>query len=90
MRIAPSARIDDGMLDLVIVESLPLLRLFLLFPRVYRGTHVDHPAVHCHRVRGARLQCSRRLTIYADGEPICLVPEGGIQIEIRPDALWVA
>jgi diacylglycerol kinase (ATP) len=89
MRIAPQARIDDGLLDLVIVESLSIVRLFLLFPRVYRGTHIGHASVHGLRVRRTRLTCSRPLTVYADGEPICGVPEGGIQVEIRPDALWV-
>lgn len=45
MRIAPGARIDDGALDLVTVAAMPPTRALRLFPRVYRGTHLRHPAV---------------------------------------------
>lgn len=45
MRIAPGARIDDGVLDLVTVAAMPRAHALALFPRVYRGTHLRHSAV---------------------------------------------
>jgi diacylglycerol kinase (ATP) len=89
MRIAPRARMDDGWLDLVIIEPISLARLVVLFPRVYRGTHVDHPAVHSRRVRRATLSCSSDLTLYADGEPVIPVRSSETTIEIWPGALRV-
>jgi diacylglycerol kinase (ATP) len=89
MRLAPAARLDDGWLDLIIVEAVSLLRLLVLFPRIYRGTHVEHRAVHSRRVRRATLHCSPALTFCADGEMLFPVRSTGSSIEVWPRALRV-
>ena len=43
MRIAPDARLDDGLLDLVFVRKVSKTKLLRVFPRVYSGEHVDLP-----------------------------------------------
>ncbi|MDR1188042.1 MAG: hypothetical protein LBK95_11405 [Bifidobacteriaceae bacterium] len=45
MHIAPDASIDDGLLDVVIAGPVSTATLLTVFPRVYRGTHISHPAV---------------------------------------------
>jgi diacylglycerol kinase (ATP) len=90
MRIAPAARLDDGWLDLVLVGRLSRLRLLLLFPRVYRGRHVTHPAVRALRVRRAALRLDRPVPVVADGEPLGLQATRRIEVEVLPGALWVA
>ena len=50
MRIAPDALLDDGLLDVVIAGPLSRAGVAAIFPRVYPGTHVTHPA--CTVVRG--------------------------------------
>jgi diacylglycerol kinase (ATP) len=90
MRIAPEARPDDGWLDLVIVRELSRLALLAVFPRVYRGTHVNHPAVEIHRTRRAAITLDREMTLYGGGEPIATHPAGRpYNIEILPAALAV-
>ncbi len=89
MRIAPDARLDDGLLSLVVVEAMPALRLLALFPRVYRGRHVGHPAVKTFRVRGATLYCDRHAKVYGDGEYLLESGPAGARIEIWPGALRV-
>jgi diacylglycerol kinase (ATP) len=89
MRIAPQAELDDGLLDLVIVEELPRLLLLALFPRVYRGSHIGHPRVHCLRVKRATLHADRPLTCFADGEALTPLPATGATVEVRPGALLV-
>ena len=88
MRIAPGARLDDGWLDLVIVEQVSRARFLALFPRVYRGTHVGHPAVRTRRVRRITLQAERDLHAFADGEPLARGSE--LRVEVWPSGLWVA
>jgi YegS/Rv2252/BmrU family lipid kinase len=88
MRVAPGAVLDDGRLDLVVVERVSRLRFLTLFPRVYRGTHVDLPEVRTLRVRTATLRADRDLTYYADGEPVA--PCNGSRVEVWPAALAVA
>jgi diacylglycerol kinase (ATP) len=89
MRIAPTAALDDGWLDLVIVEPVPFFELLRVFPRVYRGRHLSHPAVHCVRVRKASLLADRQRTFYADGEPLMDSGSAPTDVEIWSGALRV-
>lgn len=90
MRIAPEARPDDGWLDLVIVHQLSRLALLGVFPRVYRGTHVTHPAIEIHRTRRAAITVDRLTTMYGGGEPIASHPAGQPYVaEVMPGALAV-
>ncbi|MBH0120667.1 diacylglycerol kinase [Rhodococcus sp. CX] len=82
MRIAPNARLDDGLFDVVVVTSASRSRLLRLFPRVYRGTHVDLDEVTVYRARSVRLDCPG-ITAYADGERVGPLP---VDIEAMPDA----
>src|SRR5262249_41579764 len=43
--IAPEAKPDDGLLDVVIVREMSRLTLALQFPRLLRGAHLSHPLV---------------------------------------------
>jgi len=89
MRIAPAASLDDGQLDLVIIEPISLFRMVLLFRRIYRGTHVGHAAVTCRPVTGATVSAERELTIYADGEPLHPLCGSAVPIRVWPAALSV-
>jgi hypothetical protein len=55
MRVCPSADIADGLLDVTILRPLPTAAFVRLFPSVYRGTHVRHPAVLTRRARTVTL-----------------------------------
>ena len=51
MKMAPSAEIDDGKIDLIIVKEASSFTLFSVFPKLFDGSHVDHDAceyVHCN------------------------------------------
>ena len=45
MRAAPSARLDDGLFDVVSLGDVPMRRLVRLIGRVYKGAHVRDPDV---------------------------------------------
>jgi len=68
MRIAPLARMDDGLLDVVVVEEMPKAELLRVFPRVYSGRHLQHPRLRHFRTRRVRIASSQPLDLYADGE----------------------
>jgi YegS/Rv2252/BmrU family lipid kinase len=74
MRIAPDARLDDGMLDFVALEHQSKLRCVLKTPTIYRGTHVRDRAVQVARAREVRLEADRPFDVYADGDPIGATP----------------
>jgi diacylglycerol kinase (ATP) len=89
MLIAPAADLSDGFLDLVIVRAVGKAELLRIFPRVYRGAHVDHPAVSIHRTRWARLCFEPTMLLGSDGELVGHVGDDGLEIRAVPRALDV-
>ncbi|MEV7079804.1 diacylglycerol kinase [Streptomyces sp. NPDC093516] len=85
MRICPGADLADGLFDITVVGDCSRTTLLRVFPRVYRGTHVVHPAVTV--LRAARVEIAAEdVTGYADGEPLGPLPltarcvRGGVRI----------
>jgi YegS/Rv2252/BmrU family lipid kinase len=75
MRAAPDAMLDDGLLDVVVLESVGKLRfLTRIFPKVFNGTHVREPCVRVFRASEISLSADRRFMVYADGDPIGELP----------------
>lgn len=67
-RMAPAARLDDGLLDLTLVRRLPRRRLLRLFPTIYQGRHVEHPEVLTRQARHIRIAAPAGLELAPDGE----------------------
>jgi diacylglycerol kinase (ATP) len=67
MRICPAADPTDGLLDVVVGGAMDRRTLMRIKPRVYLGTHVDHPLVSSFRAREVELECEA-IVGYADGE----------------------
>jgi len=74
MQIAPAARLDDGLLDVVLIEAVSRPRFLANLPRVFKGTHVDLPQVRVLRAAEVAISASRPFTMYADGDPIGELP----------------
>lgn len=73
--IAPTATVDDGIFDVVWVGSSSRRRLlFELLPRLYRATHLQHPAVKTRRATTIRIACDTPLPLELDGEPVGCAP----------------
>jgi diacylglycerol kinase (ATP) len=85
MRICPDARPDDGELDVTWLGAVSKPTFLRVFPSVFRGTHVEHPAVRTFRGRSLRIAAEGQIA-YADGERIGPLP---VEIEVRPAALRV-
>ncbi|MFC8228051.1 diacylglycerol kinase [Streptomyces sp. NPDC057287] len=73
MRICADAVMDDGLFDVTVVGDCSRTTLLKVFPKVYRGTHLGHPAVTVHRVSSIELAAAG-VTAYADGEPLGALP----------------
>jgi diacylglycerol kinase (ATP) len=84
MKIVPHARHDDGLLDVMVVDRVNPLRLLLVFPRVFFGTHSKHPKVHFYS--GKEIEILGATNAYADGERISQLP---IKISISEKVLQV-
>ncbi|RQW82488.1 diacylglycerol kinase family protein, partial [Micromonospora globispora] len=67
MRICPDADPTDGLLDVVVGGRFDRRTLMRVKPRIYQGTHVEHPLVRSYRARTVEL-AAEGITTYADGE----------------------
>ena len=85
LQICAGAVIDDGLLDITIIEPVSRLTLLQLFPKLSKGTHVGHPRVRALRGRSVRIE-SAGITAYADGEILGPLP---VDVTIAPGALTV-
>ncbi|HEY5142386.1 MAG TPA: diacylglycerol kinase family protein [Solirubrobacteraceae bacterium] len=86
MYVAPDARVDDGLLDVVLIRKTSRLRFLASFPRVFKGTHVREHNVTVLRGREVTVAASRPFDVYADGDPIAEVP---VTIRSLPAAVRV-
>jgi len=72
MLIVPHAKVDDGFFDLLILHKISRPELIKVFPKVYKGAHVTHPAVEFVRCRELHMQAISdvhgAMPCFADGE----------------------
>jgi len=85
MRICPAAKLDDGLLHVVVVEPLSRIRFLSIFPRVYSGSHVTDPRVVIRSGTTVTLDAPG-IVAYADGERIGPLP---LRCEIVPGAIKI-
>jgi diacylglycerol kinase (ATP) len=85
LQICAGAEIDDGLLDVTIIQPVSRLTLLQMFPKLAKGTHVGHPMLRTLRGRSVRIE-SPGITAYADGEVLGPLP---VDITIAPGALTV-
>ena len=74
MYLAPDAELDDGMLDVVVVETYSKSKAVARLPKLFKGTHVQDPEVHVFRAREVRISADRAFEVYADGDAIGALP----------------
>ena len=81
MKIAPHARMDDGLLDVCIVGTLDRFKLFCLFPTIYSGGHLNIEEVSYFQAGRVRVETEHPLDVYADGEYVGRTPvEVGLEL----------
>ena len=86
MKVLPNAIMNDGLLDVCVVESLSKPAFLRAFPRVFAGSHATHPKVRMRTGSRVQVEANRRVLVYADGELVGSLPA---IFEVRPAALPV-
>ena len=86
MKIAPQAKMDDGLLDVCILGAVDPFKLFCMFPTVYAGRHLGIKEVEYFQTGRMRVETEHPLDVYADGEYVCRTP---VEVGVQPAALKV-
>lgn len=85
MRVAPDADPADGLFDVLVLAATSRRVLVAdLLPRVYRGTHLDHPAVHVRRGHRVAVTATAPFPLEVDGEAAGSAP---VTFALLPGAL---
>jgi diacylglycerol kinase (ATP) len=87
MNVCPDANLTDGLFDVMVLGKVSRIELLKVFPKVYTGRHVGHPAVSFYRCQ--KIEIIGSGSSFADGEPISALP---LSAECVPNALkvWAA
>ncbi|MCI3273986.1 YegS/Rv2252/BmrU family lipid kinase [Streptomyces cylindrosporus] len=84
--IAPDARVDDGLLEIVMISEAPRRLFFALMNDLKTGAHVDRPQVRILRGREITISADRDVPYGADGEVEAVLP---VTVRVLPGALRV-
>ena len=87
MRVAPDARVDDGLFEVVLARGLPRHEILRWLPAFYLGRHGRHPQVSFHAARSvALIPKAGDAVVEVDGEGGFALP---LRITCLPGALRV-
>jgi diacylglycerol kinase (ATP) len=86
MKIAPQAKLDDGVLDVCVVGGMNPFKLFCMFPTIYSGQHLQIREVEYFQAPRVRVETEHLLDVYADGEFVCRTP---VEMAIQSAALKI-
>ena len=86
MRMAPLAKLDDGLIDLIIVRKVSRIRLLRLFPKIFSGAHIGDPGVDYRQVKTFNLTPEEDNPLNIDGEIIGSTP---FKVRMLPKAVEV-
>lgn len=86
MRIAPDARIDDGLFDVCVIKAAGRIEFLRAFPRVFRGTHTSHPKVLMFRASTVHVESDSPLPVLIDGDIFGTTPA---EFTLAPHAIEI-
>jgi diacylglycerol kinase (ATP) len=86
MKIAPQAKMDDGLLDVCVIGGIDPFKLFYMFPTVYAGRHLSIKEVEYFQAERLRVETEYPMDVYADGEFVCRTP---IEVAVQRAAMRV-
>ena len=87
MLMAPDADVADGRVDVIRFEPMGRLAMVRAFPKLLKGTHVDHPRISAVQAREVRFELDEEVDVMADGEVLRRLRLK--KIEVLPRALEV-
>jgi YegS/Rv2252/BmrU family lipid kinase len=86
LRLAPGATVDDGSLNVVLIEDIGMFGILGLLPRLMQSGELRSSRVKRWRIERVRLTTDRSCFFHGDGEIIGATP---VEIEVVPRAIQV-
>lgn len=86
--MAPTAIVDDGLLDVTIVKKISRLRLLQSFPKIFTGKHVEMKEVETYKAKQIKMNSFKTKTLSPDGELLGTTPVDIICLKQAVEMYW--
>lgn len=86
MMICPGACYSDGVFHICIVQGLSRLKLVRIFPKVFSGKHIHHPAIVTLQGKRVEVFADSPMVAHGDGE---MIGETPIEVAVQQEAVHV-
>jgi len=86
LQMVPPAKMDDGLLDVLIVGDTPRRAVVAFMREAERGTHINRPEVSLSTAREVTLSADRPLPVCGDGDELARLP---VTVRLLPGALEI-
>jgi diacylglycerol kinase (ATP) len=86
LQVVPPAKLDDGLLDVMIVGDSPRRAVVSFMREAEHGTHINRPEVSLSTAREVTLSADRPLPVCGDGDALAHLP---VTVRLRPGALQI-
>jgi diacylglycerol kinase (ATP) len=86
MMMAPGAKPDDGLLDVIEVQKMGRLELLRAFPRIFQGTHIALPNIKSYKTKTIEFAFNQPLDVMIDGEMMNIHP---FSMNVIPGAIRI-
>lgn len=84
MIMAPNAKIDDGLLDIILLNKISRFKLLKTFPKIFNGTHIEIPEVEYYQGKNIKVATEVPQVLTPDGEVLGTTP---IEVKILPQKI---
>jgi YegS/Rv2252/BmrU family lipid kinase len=86
-QIAPKALLDDGLIEIVIVEPMPALQILRQLPALFGGRLAEGPGILMRSAAAMQISSANDIAFHADGEP--RTSRDGVRLRTRREVLVV-
>jgi YegS/Rv2252/BmrU family lipid kinase len=84
MKISPNSVMDDGEIEIMVLNEISRRELLKTFPKVFKGTHITHPSVVVYRGKHVKASTIPEKFCNPDGEIFGVTP---LEVMVLPSAL---
>lgn len=84
MQISPNSKFDDGLVEVLVLNSISRKGLLKVFPKVFSGTHIDHPNVQVYQAKHVKVVTEPQKFCNPDGEIFGVTP---LEVKVLPSTV---
>jgi len=86
-QLTPKAKLDDGLLDLSLINKAGIMRTMVSVPKAFKGKHLDLDIVDYKQFKKLKVECleDRELPLHIDGEKGF---SRELEFEVVQDKMW--